>query len=213
MFERRNSHFTMPELAGPRGSCGAPSSVMGNHSSPLRGIGSLYTRSGENQMSPAMVMGRWRGVAAPAPPGCALPWFPGILQVGARHETRPWEEASHMGREGSAVEDRAMPTVDAARFKSALASFATGVTLATTLADGEPHGITANAIMSVSLDPPLVALSIQQGTRMHAALQRADNFALSVLAAEHAEVARYFSDSTRPHDAAAFIQFPCRPAV
>ncbi|HEY8286255.1 MAG TPA: flavin reductase family protein, partial [Chloroflexota bacterium] len=133
---------------------------------------------------------------------------------GARHGERPREEASHMGREILAVEDRAaMPAVDAGQFKSALASFATGVTLATTLAAGEPHGVTANAIMSVSLEPPLVALSIQQGTRMHAALQRADNFALSVLAAEQVEVARYFSDSTQPHDAAAFTLFPSRAAI
>jgi len=118
-----------------------------------------------------------------------------------------------MGRDVIAAEGRAMPTVDVGQFKSALASFATGVTLATTTGGGDPHGVTANAIMSVSLEPPLVALSIQQGTRMHAALQRGDNFALSVLAREHAEVARYFADSTQPHGAAAFSRFPCRPGI
>lgn len=116
-----------------------------------------------------------------------------------------------MGRDVMALDGLAMPSVDLDQFKSALGSFATGVTLAATAAGDELHGATANAVMSVSLEPPLVALSIQQGTRMHAALARSDNFALSILAAEQEEVARYFADSSRPHGNPAFHQFPSRP--
>jgi flavin reductase (DIM6/NTAB) family NADH-FMN oxidoreductase RutF len=101
-----------------------------------------------------------------------------------------------------------MPVVDQQEFKRALGSFATGVTLATTAVGGEWHGITANAVMSVSLDPPLVALSVQRATRMHATLDRADNFALSILAADQIAVARYFADSSQPHGTTAFAAFP-----
>jgi len=39
--------------------------------------------------------------------------------------------------------------------------FASGVTIVTVgRADGDPHGMTANAVMSVSLDPPLLAVAI-----------------------------------------------------
>ena len=113
-----------------------------------------------------------------------------------------------------AAEQRApaMPSADHAEFKRVLGQFATGVTLATTAAAGEWHGATANAVISVSLDPPLVLLSIKVGSRMDAALRRGDNYALSVLAAGQERVAQYFSDSSQPHDRAAFAQFPHRTA-
>ncbi|MGH2345411.1 MAG: flavin reductase family protein, partial [Chloroflexota bacterium] len=116
-----------------------------------------------------------------------------------------------MGRDIVAPADPPMPEVDLQQFKNALSSFATGVTIATTTVEGESHGVTANAVMSVSLDPPLTALCIQQGTRMHAALQLSDNFALSILALEQEEVARYFADSSQPHGTIAFSLFGSRP--
>jgi flavin reductase (DIM6/NTAB) family NADH-FMN oxidoreductase RutF len=105
-------------------------------------------------------------------------------------------------------EGSATPAIEQQQFKRALGAFATGVTLATTAVGSEWHGMTANAVMSVSLDPPLVALSVQQGTRMHTALRCSDNFALSILADDQIAVARYFADSSRPHHTAAFAQFP-----
>jgi flavin reductase (DIM6/NTAB) family NADH-FMN oxidoreductase RutF len=105
------------------------------------------------------------------------------------------------------------PSIDVSAFKAALGSFATGVTLATTGSGGDLHGVTANAVMSVSLDPPLVLLSIQQGTRMYGVLRFSDNFALSVLAKDQLQVATYFADSSRPHDTAAFERFPYHAGV
>ena len=45
-------------------------------------------------------------------------------------------------------------------FRSALGSFATGVTVITVDYEGEVHGMTANAFSSVSLDPPLVLVCV-----------------------------------------------------
>lgn len=100
------------------------------------------------------------------------------------------------------------PIIEPSDFKTALGSFATGVTIATTSVHGEIRGITASAVMSVSLSPPLVLLSIQNGTRMHALISRSTNFALSVLAATQRGIAEYFADSSQPHDAVAFSRFP-----
>ena len=105
------------------------------------------------------------------------------------------------------------PPVNHEEFRRAFRQFATGVTLATTEAAGEWHGATANAVMSVSLEPPLVLLSIKVGSRMDKALRRGDNYALSILAAGQERVARYFSDSSQPHDRDAFAQFPHRTAL
>ena len=105
-------------------------------------------------------------------------------------------------------DDRVVPVIDRQQFKHALGAFATGVTLATTAASGELHGATANAVMSVSLDPAMVLLSIQTGSRMHAALRLSDNYALSILTATQEDVARYFADTSQPHGSVAFTHFP-----
>lgn len=107
----------------------------------------------------------------------------------------------------------AIPVLDQKLFKRALGTFATGVTLATTAHGSGWHGVTANAVMSVSLDPPLVLLSIQAGTGMYHALQHSDNYALNILSATQEEVARHFADSTRQHTRAAFDLFPHHPGL
>jgi flavin reductase (DIM6/NTAB) family NADH-FMN oxidoreductase RutF len=100
------------------------------------------------------------------------------------------------------------PEVDVTQFKAAFGCFATGVTVATTESIYGPHGATANAVMSVSLEPLLVLVSIQTGSRMDSAMKHSDNFALSILSDMQREIADYFADSSRPHDRRAFELFP-----
>ena len=47
-----------------------------------------------------------------------------------------------------------------ARLRKAMGRFATGVTVVTTAHRDHVHGMTANGVMSVSLDPPLVVVSL-----------------------------------------------------
>lgn len=75
------------------------------------------------------------------------------------------------------------PTRSAA-FREALGSFATGVTIATTLDDaGEPVGVTASSFNSVSLDPPMVLWSLGKDSRSRGAFEQSGHFAIHVLAA------------------------------
>ncbi|PZV92799.1 NADH-FMN oxidoreductase RutF, flavin reductase (DIM6/NTAB) family [Micromonospora phaseoli] len=76
-------------------------------------------------------------------------------------------------------------------------TFATGVAVLT-VGGEHPHGMTANSFASVSLDPPLVLVCVGRSTVMHACLAEASGFGVSVLAAGHAGIARYFADSRRP---------------
>lgn len=89
------------------------------------------------------------------------------------------------------------------RLRSVLASFATGVTVVTVGGD-RPHGMTANAFTSVSLEPPLVLVCVKHDARMHRALSPAGGFAVSVLADDQQPVARYFSHGDRPPGLAQF---------
>jgi flavin reductase (DIM6/NTAB) family NADH-FMN oxidoreductase RutF len=59
--------------------------------------------------------------------------------------------------------------------------FATGVTVITTQVDEQIHGMTANAFMSVSLQPPLILISVDRRARMNALLREGVRFGVSVL--------------------------------
>jgi flavin reductase len=66
-------------------------------------------------------------------------------------------------------------------FRRVMASFATGVTVITTQVRGEVRGMTANAFMSGSLDPPLCVISVSLKARMHALLVEAGHFGVNIL--------------------------------
>jgi flavin reductase (DIM6/NTAB) family NADH-FMN oxidoreductase RutF len=85
--------------------------------------------------------------------------------------------------------------------RSCLGRFATGVAVVTF--DGEgPRGITVNSFCSVSMDPPLVLVSVARSARSHELL-RGTAFCVNVLAAEQEAVARQFAGG--PGDAAVWV--------
>jgi flavin reductase (DIM6/NTAB) family NADH-FMN oxidoreductase RutF len=69
----------------------------------------------------------------------------------------------------------------AVALRSTLGMFTTGVTVITTLKGEQVHGMTANAFMSVSLDPPLVLVSIDRRTKMCGLLYEGSHYGVSVL--------------------------------
>ncbi len=81
----------------------------------------------------------------------------------------------------------------ALEFRRTLGRFATGVTIVTTAVGDEVHGMTANAFMSVSLDPPLVVVSVDKRTRMHGLLDVGKTYGVSVLADHQAELSDHFA--------------------
>jgi flavin reductase len=78
-------------------------------------------------------------------------------------------------------------------FRRVMASFVTGVTVVTTQVRGEVRGMTANAFMSGSLDPPLCVISVGLNARMHAFLVEAGNFGVSILARGQETLIGHFS--------------------
>jgi len=69
----------------------------------------------------------------------------------------------------------------AVEFRRTLGMFATGVTVITTQVDEQIHGMTANAFMSVSLQPPLIVISVDRRARMNGLLREGVLFGVSVL--------------------------------
>ena len=69
-------------------------------------------------------------------------------------------------------------------FRQVLGRFATGVTVVTTDHQGIKHGMTANAFSSVSLNPPLILVSVDKKANMHEILMHEEAFCVNILA-EH----------------------------
>ena len=86
------------------------------------------------------------------------------------------------------------PSVSGAVFRSALSQLAAGTSIVTLCdQDGHKLGLTATAVTSVSLDPPLVLVCIDNRARTAAALKAHTPFVLHFLAADQESLARRFA--------------------
>jgi flavin reductase len=64
--------------------------------------------------------------------------------------------------------------------------------------EGERLGLTVGSVVSLSLEPPLVGVSVSRQAAMHELLRRADEFALSLLAGDQEGVAQHFARGVPP---------------
>jgi flavin reductase (DIM6/NTAB) family NADH-FMN oxidoreductase RutF len=79
-------------------------------------------------------------------------------------------------------------------FRRALSQFASGITVVTTRdPEGRPQGLTASAFCSVSLEPPLVLVCIDNRSDVTEALRASGLFGVSVLQEDQEELSRRFS--------------------
>lgn len=95
-------------------------------------------------------------------------------------------------------------TVTAEAFRDALRHFPAGVTLVTLRAGAEIHGLTVSAFVSVSPDPPLIAVIIDHKHRAHRLLELPGAvFAVNILGAGDEALADRFAWSPEPERFAA----------
>jgi 3-hydroxy-9,10-secoandrosta-1,3,5(10)-triene-9,17-dione monooxygenase reductase component len=79
------------------------------------------------------------------------------------------------------------------RFRAVMANLATGVTVVTASTPDGPVGMTANAVCSLSLEPLLMLVCIDNTARTLPAIRDAGRFGVNVLAAGQEELARLFA--------------------
>ena len=82
---------------------------------------------------------------------------------------------------------------DGLRYRQVIGHFATGVAIVTCYGPDGPSGLTTNAITSVSLDPLLLLVCFDNGSRTLPAVRAARRFAVNVLRAGQDDLARVFS--------------------
>jgi flavin reductase (DIM6/NTAB) family NADH-FMN oxidoreductase RutF len=84
--------------------------------------------------------------------------------------------------------------IDPRDFRTGLGQFASGVTVVTTRdGQGQPQGLTVSSFCSVSLDPPLVLVCVDNRAPARTAVQESGVFAVSVLAEGQEQVSRSFA--------------------
>jgi flavin reductase (DIM6/NTAB) family NADH-FMN oxidoreductase RutF len=85
-------------------------------------------------------------------------------------------------------------TFDLKDYRSALGSFATGVTIVTTLdSNGKGHGLTVNSFASVSLEPPLVLWCLGNKSDSFDLFSKCDAYAINILADSQGDLAMRFA--------------------
>jgi len=79
-----------------------------------------------------------------------------------------------------------------------MGGFPAGVAVLTVDVEGERIGLTVGSVVSLSLDPPLVGVSVSRQAAMHELLRRAGAFALSLLAGDQDAIAQHFARGVPP---------------
>lgn len=88
--------------------------------------------------------------------------------------------------------------IDAARYRQIVGHFATGVTVVTTAHEGWLHGMTANSLTSVSLNPLLLLVCVDKTANMHEQIPKAGRFTVNILADDQEDISRTFAATTEP---------------
>jgi flavin reductase (DIM6/NTAB) family NADH-FMN oxidoreductase RutF len=88
-------------------------------------------------------------------------------------------------------------------FFAIMSAFPTGVAVVTTLdADGEPRGLTTNALCAVSAEPPLLLVCVDKESRTLPALLHSRRFVVNFLAERRDELAQLFASKAEDKFAA-----------
>jgi flavin reductase (DIM6/NTAB) family NADH-FMN oxidoreductase RutF len=103
--------------------------------------------------------------------------------------------------------------IDPALFRRVMGSFATGVTVISTEAGGQVRGMTANAFMSGSLEPPLCVISVARRARIHPLLIEAGHFGVSILAKEQEKLSTHFAGGASADAAPEFVRVGRTPLL
>ena len=93
--------------------------------------------------------------------------------------------------------------ISAEDFRATLGRFASGVTIITAREpDGTVHGMTASAFVSVSLNPPLILVSVDHRAHMNGVLHQdaTTHFGVSILAEDQQELSNHFAGRPGPEE-------------
>ena len=84
-------------------------------------------------------------------------------------------------------------TIDSEQLRRALRAWTTGVAVITAAHDGQKYGMTVNSFSSVSLEPPLISVTLKQLTHTHELVVKSGEFAITILSSDQKELSDRFA--------------------
>ena len=89
-------------------------------------------------------------------------------------------------------------TLDPEQLRHAMRAWTTGVAVVTALHDGQQYGMTVNSFTSISLEPPLVSVTLKQLTHTHDLVVKANEFSVTILSSDQRELSDRFAGKLAP---------------
>lgn len=84
-------------------------------------------------------------------------------------------------------------TLDPEQLRRAMRAWTSGVTIVTATHAGQRYGMTVNSFASISLDPPLIAVTLKKLTHTHALVEGSGEFAITILSADQGHLSDRFA--------------------
>lgn len=84
-------------------------------------------------------------------------------------------------------------TLDSEQLRRAMRAWTTGVSVLTAAHDGQQFGMTVNSFSSVSLEPPLVSVTLRKLTHTYDLVEKSGEFAVTILAADQGNLSDRFA--------------------
>src|ERR1051325_6146430 len=84
-------------------------------------------------------------------------------------------------------------SLDPEKLRHAMRAWTTGVAVVTARHDGQQYGMTVNSFTSISLEPPLVSVTLKQLTHTHDLVVKSNEFAVTILASNQKELSDRFA--------------------
>jgi len=84
-------------------------------------------------------------------------------------------------------------TLDAEKLRHAMRAWTTGVAIVTSAHAGQQYGMTVNSFTSLSLEPPLISVTLKQLTHTHDLVVKSGMFAVTILTSQQKELSERFA--------------------
>jgi flavin reductase (DIM6/NTAB) family NADH-FMN oxidoreductase RutF len=96
----------------------------------------------------------------------------------------------------STMKNLPVMTLDPENLRSAMRAWSAGVTVVTAAHDGQRHGMTVNSFTSISLEPAMITIALQGGSRTHELVSKSRAFGLTILSEKQAKISDVFAGRT-----------------
>lgn len=84
-------------------------------------------------------------------------------------------------------------TLDSEKLRQAMRAWTTGVAIVTSIYEGRQYGMTVNSFTSVSLDPPVICVTLKRLTHTHELVEKSGMFAVTILTAAQKDLSDRFA--------------------